>query len=175
MWYKSCLALAAAVAASCGDGAPSRVPDLAAVVTEVADMTPAPDLLPTTDLLPRRCSSPAAVEYLEFLAYTWTQVGGGPPPQYASNSTPVSVQGDGKIVRSRTSPPTPDRLSCTFTESDIDSATCTALCCPGSLLSPVVYVDSRGWSLWTTGSCTFVIGATQYTASVNQISTSFAH
>lgn len=178
MWHKSRLLIVALLTtvAAC-EYKPAGVAslDLAATIVEIVDMAQPPlDLTVVADLAPRRCASPAPAAYLEFLAYTWTQIGGG-PPQYASNSTPVSVRGDGAIVRSRTAPPTPDRMPCTFTERDVDSETCTALCCPGSLLSPAVYVDSRGWSLWTTGSCTFVIAGVQYTAAVNQISTSFAH
>jgi hypothetical protein len=178
MWYKTCLPTVLVLFVSCDSGAPS--PDLSAAP---ADMVETPDLTSPADMtLPRKCSSPAPIEYLESIQYTWLQAGGSSTPLSGGSLTPVAVRGDGVFVRStdNTTLTTPERYTCSFTERDIDPETCTAPCCPSTarqpqLLSPLVYVDAKGWSMWVPGSCSYSIATAHYTAAISWVVTQPAH
>jgi hypothetical protein len=176
MWYKSCL-LTILLASSCGDdGAAGHTEDLSAA----EDLLMLQDFALSQDLTPARCALPAPMVYDEIVQYMWTQVGagaggGGGLPQSAYSITPVAMRGDGAIVRTSSPLTSPDRFSCSFTEKNIDPLSCTAPCCPGTALSPVVYVDGKGWSIWVTGSCSLTIGTTQYVVNVNRVNTQPAH
>jgi hypothetical protein len=160
---------------ACGDDGVEGSTDLAVPLIvdasqPIVDLA-SPDLLPS---LPPACSLPAAREYVEQVGYQYVQIGGGGVPGSVYSGTPVVVTNRRQIVRPKT-PLTSSNYRCEFTEVNIDENTCTASCCPGQPSSPIVYVDSAGWSLWQSGSCAFTAGPTQYVATITTITTTTAH
>lgn len=174
MWYRTCLLTAIAIACGCGD-TDAPAPDLSVMPVDMVTV----DLATPSDLLPPpRCSSPVAQLYSEVATYIWSSPGG--PPAQATTFSNVGVGTDGVFTRTGDPVTSPDRFACTFTETDIDPLTCTAPCCPATArqpqpLAPTVYVDSKGWSSWTNGSCVFSVGSTTYSANVLHIGAQGAH
>jgi hypothetical protein len=158
--------------AGCGSG------DTAADLSSpIEDLLAPPDMVAPapSDMARARCSLPAPLAYTEVVTYSWTT-----PPNATASFSSVGVGGDGVFIRNTAPIASPDRFVCSFTEVDIDPETCTAPCCPPTPrqpqpLAPMVYVDARGWSSWTSGSCAYFVGSTPYTAAVLNISTQPAH
>jgi hypothetical protein len=145
------------------------ISDAAAPIVDLASL----DLLPPPP--PPACSLPAPREYLEQISYQYVQIGGGGGgPVSAYYGGPVVVSNRGQIVRPKT-PLASASYRCEFTEVNVDENTCTAACCPGQPSSPIVYVDSAGWSIWQSGSCAYTAGALQYVATITTITTTPAH
>ncbi|HET6956741.1 MAG TPA: hypothetical protein VFI56_09170 [Vicinamibacterales bacterium] len=164
------------ICGACSASPGSGAADLSAEPPPV-DAAPILDLA-LLDLLspppPPACSLPAARAYSEHLGYLFVQLGGGGGQFGTDSYNPVSVTNRGQIVRPKV-PLTSGSYHCDFTEANIDAMTCTAPCCQGQPASPIVYVDSTGWSMWQSGSCAYTVGPLQYVATISYIGTMIAH
>jgi hypothetical protein len=139
------------LAASCGENS-KPAPDLAMTLICDAAVAPPIDISMNPVDMFSPCTLPRPGIYLEIIPYTYQAVSGG-NPTFTSSSSTVVVKNSGALQHASNSPYSPDRFDCSFTS--IDPTTCTALCCPGQLNSPIIYADGGGWAMITPGSCQF--------------------
>ena len=164
MRYVSCILALSFLAGSCGDDRPK--PDDLAYSQDLSAAAPM-DLTVPPDLPPPTCLPLKIGLYNENVAYSYTPIGGGPPPMFVTSTTTAALRGDGVLLRPAGPPPDPSKFHCSFTLADIDPKTCLAPCCPGQTTSPLIFVSSGGWVLWTNGTCVFsTLSTLQYAAAI---------